>query len=77
MWNIFPDQLEPLLLITLLSDVPCKQRDRWSERASESGCVDFTQPWISDSSFWNILSLSLPVLESLSKVELACSILRM
>lgn len=34
MWNIFPDQLEPLLLITLLSDVPCKQRDRWSERAS-------------------------------------------
>lgn len=25
MWNICPDQLGPLLLITLLSDVPCKQ----------------------------------------------------
>lgn len=46
MWNIFPDQLEPLLLITLLSDVACKQRDRWSERASDSGCLELIQPQI-------------------------------
>lgn len=46
MWNIFPDQLEPLLLITLLSDVACKQRDRWSERASDRGCVELIQPQI-------------------------------